>query len=129
MLIHIYEEIVNEDGTTSQGKLVGEIKCIGDGTPGEFIFHDTCNDLWQVKDKKDHRYGMVTPILTDLEKRLLKREFNDFRPIFTGGGLKNGVHHTEGKLLHPWEKDAIKYALEYGVRVHFGTIMTKIIEE
>lgn len=54
MLIQLYEEVINEDGAS--GRIVGEIRCVGDGTPGEFVFFETCNEIRDARDKEDFSY-------------------------------------------------------------------------
>lgn len=126
MLIHLYEYVINEDGNRIQGdKLVGEIRCIGDGTPGEIIFFDTCNDIWQVKDPKHYFYTDKTIILDDIDKGMLKNLFNESLNITADGGEVDGVEFSVPATLQPWCRETIEYLLEYEVN---RSVCGKIIE-
>jgi len=130
MLIYLYEDMINEDGTRIEGRLVGEVRCAGDGTPGEFTYFDACNEIWEIKDVNDHNYGKKRIILDDFKKHMLECIFKRNLNIMTGGGIdKNGVHHVEGRFIKPWEKEAIEYIIKYEFEnSKFGTVRARIIE-
>jgi len=126
MLIHLYESVINKDGSRSADRLVAEIRCKGDGTPGEFVYFDTCKDYRQVWDTTHSCYGDKTEILSDLEKRILERTFNKSRLVLTDGGTgEDGVEYTAGVTLTAWTRKGIEEAITYQLP---GTICGKIIE-
>ena len=126
MLIQLYEEVINEDSSRTPGRIVGEIRCIGDGTPGEIIFFDTCNEIWNVKDKKDFSYNKNKVILSDIGKAMLKHYFNEPLNITADGGEVDGVEFSVPATLQPWYRETIEYLLEYEVN---GNVCGKIIED
>jgi len=127
MLIHLYERVINEDRTISPGRLVGEIHCKGDGTPGKFIYFDSCNELRTVKDVNHPTYGNESQLLDERDKRRLERRFNEPLNITAGGGFdpKTGIHSSIMKTLEPWHRKTIEYVLEYELT---GTVGGKIVE-
>jgi hypothetical protein len=126
MLIQLYEEVINEDGTRTPGRIVGEIKCKGDGIPGDIIFFDTCNEIWDVRDKRNRNYGKNMKILDEFEKNMLKGYFKDPLNITSDGGEVDGVEFSVPATLQPWYRETIEYLLEYEVN---GSVCGKIIEE
>ncbi|MEQ8192673.1 MAG: hypothetical protein ABRQ39_32205 [Candidatus Eremiobacterota bacterium] len=130
MLIYLYESVINEDESRSPGRLVGEIRCKGDGTPGEFIYFDTCNKFIEVKDVNHPGYNKNRKIVDELDKKMLERRFNEPLNITAGGGFdpKTGIHSSIMKTLEPWQRKTIEYVLEYELPASFGTICGKIIE-
>ncbi|MEQ8222397.1 MAG: hypothetical protein ABRQ37_08865 [Candidatus Eremiobacterota bacterium] len=130
MLIHIYEEIINEDDSRSPGRLVAEIHCNSDGTPGKFVYFDTCNELRTVKNINHSTYGNEGQILDELDKKRLERRFNEELAITAGGGfdLETGIHSSIIKVLEPWQRKTIEYILQYELPAGFGTICGKIVE-
>jgi hypothetical protein len=126
MLIQLYEEVVNEDGTRTPGRIVGEIRCIGDGTPGEFVFFDTCNEIRDVRDKEDFSYNKNKVILSDVGKSMLEGYFEYPLNITVDGGEVDGVEFSVPATLQPWYRETIEYLLEYKVN---GNVCGKIIED
>jgi len=126
MLIQLYEEVINEDGTRTLGRIVGKIRCNGDGTPGEFIFFDTCNEIWDLRDKKHRNYGKKIQIMDELDKKILKRKFNEPLYITEDGGEIDDMEYSIPGLLKPWYRKSIEYLLEYEIQ---GPVCGKIIEE
>jgi len=126
MLIQLYERIVNEDGSRTPGRIVGEIRCIGDGTPGEIVFFDTCNEIWNVKDKNNLNYNKNKVILSDIGKEMLKSDFEEPLNITADGGEVDGVEFSVPETLQPWYRETIEYLLKYKI---CGKVGGKIIKE
>ena len=130
MLIHIYEEVIDEDSCRIPGRLVAEIKCKGDGSPGKIKFLDTCNEKRETRDKTHHTYGNEIPILNERNKNYLKELFNSSSFITTRSGVDaNGLHSMEGSTLGSWTREAIEDILQFKIHSRFGTICGKIIED
>jgi len=130
MLIKIYESVVNEDDTRTPGRLVGEIKCSGDGTPGEFAFFDTCNEVWDVKDPSCSGYIDKRVIFEDIDKEILQKKlFQKVLYITDDGGEVDGVEFSIPVTLKPWYRETIEYIIQYEIPVWFGTICARIIED
>jgi len=126
MLIQLYENIINEDGKRSPGRIVGEIRCIGNGTPGEIIFFDTCNEIWDIKDKSNRNYGKNIKIVGEFEEQMFDSYFNSPLNITVDGGEVDGVEFSVPETLQPWYRETIEYLLEYKLR---GSVCGRIIEE
>ena len=129
MLVKLYENVINEDGSRSPGRIVGEIRCKGDGTPGEVIFFESSNEFLEIKDVNHSSYGKEVEIMSEHRKKHLALILS--RPLFlrTGGGLSSdGVHSIEGVTLDTWTREGIKDIIEYKLPAYIGTICGKIIE-
>jgi len=107
---------------------VGEIRCKGDGTPGEFIYFDTCNEYRENRDPSHPGYGGTTMIMNEHRKKHLELIFNRALFVQTGGGISpEGIHHIEGITLDSWTRKGIEEIINY--KLHpVGTICAKIIE-
>ncbi len=127
MLIYIFESVINEDDSRSPGRLVGEIRCIGDGTPGEIRFFNTCDEIWDIRNVNNINYGKNSKILDELDKSLLEALFNEELNITSGGGFdpETGIHSSIMKTLEPWHRKTIEYVLEYKLT---GTVDGKIVK-
>ncbi len=130
MVIYLFENVINEDESRSPGRLVGKIHCKGDGTPGEFIYFDNCNEFIEVKDVNHPCYNKEIKILDELRKSLLEDRFNEPLNITAGGGFdpKTGIHSSIMKTLEPWQRKTIEYILQYELPSGFGSICGKIVE-
>jgi hypothetical protein len=129
MLIHLYEEVINQDGTKTHGRLACEVKCKGDGTAGEIIYYDICNEFRQVADEKHLNYGIKRHILSKGDKKLLEKLFNEPLFITSSAGLDtDGVHYLGGKTLMPWQDETVRFIVEYKIPAWFGTIVGKIVQ-
>ncbi len=130
MVIYLFESVINEDESRSPGRLAGEIHCKGDGSPGKFVYFNTCNEFLAIKDVNHSAYGKNIKILDELDKRRLERRFNEPLNITAGGGFdpKTGIHSSIMKTLEPWQRKTIEYVLEYELPAGFGTICGKIVE-
>lgn len=126
MLIQLYENVINEDGSRTPGRIVGEIRCVGDGTPGKIVFFDTCNEIWNVRDKNNRNYGKNMEIFDDFEKKMLEGYFEDPLNITADGGEVDGVEFSVPATLQPWYRETIEYLLKYEVN---GSVCGKIIED
>jgi hypothetical protein len=152
MLIQLYENVINEDGSRTPGRIVGEIRCKGDGTPGEFIFFDTCNEIWDIRDANFYGNRILINdiifndedgndndisesltsdndkivILDDMDKEMLKSNFEYPLNITVDGGEVDGVEFSVPATLQPWYRETIEYLLEYKVN---GSVCGKIIED
>ncbi len=80
MLICLYKEIINDYGERLPGRLAAEIKCKGDGTKGEIVFYNICNEIRENKDRNHPAYGIKRQILDRGDKKLLEKLFNE--PVF-----------------------------------------------
>lgn len=130
MLIHLYESAVNEDGSRFPGRFIGEIKCIGDGTPGEFAFSDTCNEVWDVKDPFCSSYNDKRVIFEDIDKEILQKKlFQKILYVTDDGGEVDGVEFSVPGTLKPLYRETIEYIIQYEIPIWFGTICAKIIED
>ena len=130
MLIHIYEHVINEDGSRSPGRLVAEIKCKGDGSPEDIVYFDMCNEAWEIKDMKHLLYGQEIPILDDFQKKWIGELFNKSSFVSTKSGMDTkGIHSIEGTTLGSWTREAIENVLDFELASLIGTICGKIIED
>ncbi len=113
--IHLYEKIIEKDGSRviNYDRSIGNISCDGNGMPGNFEFYDTCNEIWTVKDPSHPCYEKKRVIFTDMDKRRLRRLFNQPIDVITDGGWDNGRHYIEGKKLEPWLLETIDYITDY----------------
>jgi len=134
MLIHLYERVVEKDGSSIIGRLVGEVRCKGDGTPGEIIlFEDVCNERWDVRDVTHEGYTIHYLICDQYSKSRLNSLFNEAIYITTDGGWldKEGtMHYTGGKFLEPWYRETIEYVITYKLPASIcGNLVGKIVED
>lgn len=130
MLIYLYEAVVNENALRTPGRLIGEIRCKGDGTPGELIYYDTCDEIMDIKDVNHRAYGKNCKIFNEMNRKRLKFLLNRSLFVTTGGGLdKDGVHTMEGGNLLPWKRETLEYILRYEFPAGYGTICGKIAED
>ena len=109
---------------------MAEVKCKGDGTPGEIIYFDACNSVREIKNKDHDNYGKKIKILDNFRKNWLRKLFNKSSFITTKSGVdSNGIHSMEGTSLGAWTRDAIENVLDFELASLIGTIRGKIIED
>ncbi|MEQ8224373.1 MAG: hypothetical protein ABRQ37_18785 [Candidatus Eremiobacterota bacterium] len=128
MLIKLYEAIYDQDYNYRLGRLVGEVRCKGDGTKGEIVWFPAADEIREVIYAEDPYSGKV--ICNDFMKQDTYEEFDNPINITTGGGIietKDGpVSYRESKNLKPWYRETIEHILEWRLR---GCIRGRIVEE
>ncbi|MEQ8192094.1 MAG: hypothetical protein ABRQ39_29290 [Candidatus Eremiobacterota bacterium] len=132
MIIELYEEAILEDGTIAPGRLVGEVRCKGDGTEGTITFFDTCNEIWDVRDKNSRFYGTKDIILNEREKKRFRQIFRESVDISRGGrdGEDGSIRYSTSRTVSAWHREGIANIIKYTIpNALCGNIMTKIIEE
>ncbi|MEQ8191798.1 MAG: hypothetical protein ABRQ39_27785, partial [Candidatus Eremiobacterota bacterium] len=122
MIIYLYEDMVLKDGLRcpNYNRLIGEVRCRGDGTPGRIKFYDTCEDLWIVQDVNHPCYTNKIQILDETCRSLVAGLFYDYLYITTGGGWTDGVHYTEGKTSGPWHRETLLNIVNFRLRASLG---------
>jgi len=126
MLIEIYENIVNEDGSRTQGRPVVEIRCKGDGTPGEITYLEACNAIFQ---NKRNPY-LKRLILDDMDKSLLESLLKEsfFVPVERKVD-SSGAVSIKGVDIPPWSREAMEFIMKYKIQhVCFQKLCGRIIE-
>ena len=129
MLVKLYENVVNEDGSRSPGRPVGEIRCKGDGTPGKIEYFEAGNEVWEIRDVKHNCYGSGRKIFDKFTVPRMELIFS--RPLFvtTAGGITaDGIHYTEGTTLNPWTRAGMEEIINYKL-AHIGSICGEIVED
>jgi hypothetical protein len=129
MLVNLYEAICDKDdkvGNYRLGRLVGEVRCKGDGTKSEIIWFPAVNEIRD--DPNALWYGEV--ICDDFMRKDTCDVFNNAINITTGGGIietEDGpISCREAKNLKPWYRETIEHILEWELR---GCIRGKIVED
>lgn len=126
MLIEIYENIINEDGSRTEGRAVVEVRCKGDGTPGEITYLETCNAIFQ--NKRNTHFKRL--ILDEMDKSLLESLLNKsfFIPVERKVD-SNGAVRIEGVDIPAWTREAMKFIMKYKIQhVCFQKLCGRIIE-
>ncbi|MEQ8171933.1 MAG: hypothetical protein ABRQ38_23780 [Candidatus Eremiobacterota bacterium] len=132
MIIELYEEAISEEGKILPGRLVGEVRCKGDGTEGTITFFDTCNEIWDVRDKNSPYYGTKDVIVDERERKRFKKIFRESVDIAGGGsdGEDGSIRYSTGRTVTPWHREGIAYIVKYSIpNALCGNIMAKIVEE
>ncbi len=132
MIIEIYEKVILEDGRRVPGRLVGEVRCKGDGTEGTITFFDTCNEIWDVRDKNHPACGRNDIIVDERAKKRFKKIFRDYVDIPGGGSDGDGgsIRYSTGRTVTPWHREGIDCIIKFTIpHTLCGNIMTKIVEE
>lgn len=132
MRLNLYEWMINEDGKRSPGRQIGLITFKGDGTRGHVEYFDTCNEIWDVRDKNSPYYGTKDVIVDERERKRFKKIFRESVDIAGGGsdGADGSIHYSTGRTVTPWHREGIAYIVKYSIpNALCGNIMTKVIEE
>jgi len=123
VICRLFENVVNEDGSRSLGRIIGTFSFADENMEKyEINYYPTCNEIWEVRDVKHPCYKNKRVIFDESDKERFTRLLTEPFQITYEMKWTMRLDYKDGKTLLPGHYETYSYIMDTAIPESFDTI-------